>query len=429
MDIYLLRDGKEIGPFSEETTQSFLKKGTIVIDDLAWTPGLPSWSPLMHVLYPQQAAVELPVEEPIEVEQHIVELPVAEVEPPIEEPAPPAPVREEPIHGEPATAKQKAFLSYLGIPFSSTTTKETAAVLVNEAMEDPKLNARIVQWNGDRLRLHPDIFAAELQAKRENRSNRFFEACQHEGADILVDVTRAHCQVLVGFLDVTYPNWDANDADAPRTYFFPAVAEKFPQLVRKEWRDKLHFPNGQKAAAAAPRRNPSTPLNPAPSPMGALIRGAVFGLALLLALYVGVQIFSDDPEPESPTPAEVPAAPLLPAQPVKVAAAPEPAKAPAPEADEPKQEAPAPSTPPPAAETPAMETTPITPAAPKTHVIITKPVDVKLRFGSAKVAKGTQFKIISVDAVNVTVIYGAETVTIPVEYTDLSAPPAPAPEL
>ena len=400
MDIYLLRDGKEIGPFSEETTQSFLKQGTVVMDDLAWTPGLSAWSPLVQVLYPARSPVEQQPEERVVAVAHGE---ISAVEPP--------------------TAKQKAFLSYLGIAFSGDTTKEHAAILVNEAMEDSRLNARVLQWNEDRLRLHPEIFAAEAQAKKDNRANHFFDACHREGADILTDVTKAHCQVLVGYLDVNFPNWDANEAEAARNYFFPAVAEKFPQLVRKEWRDKLKYPDGHKVAAELMQRGPSARTHTGPSPMGALIRGAVFGLALLLVLYVGVQMFSGDPIKEAPDfTGDNPTLPR-PTDPPKVASRPprETTKPAAAESGTDKVEM-TPS----GGEPPAMDSAPTTPAAPKTHVIIAKPVDVKLRFGSAKISAGTQFKIISQDAASVTVVYGAETVTIPIENTDLAAPqPAP----
>ena len=43
MDIYILRDGKEIGPLSEETTQTMLKDGSIVMGDFAWCPGMSDW--------------------------------------------------------------------------------------------------------------------------------------------------------------------------------------------------------------------------------------------------------------------------------------------------------------------------------------------------------------------------------------------------
>ena len=411
MDIYLLRDGKEFGPFSEETTQSFLKQGTIVMDDLAWTPGLPAWSPLVQILYPART----PSEQTFDLQS----------EPPItfqhEQPVETAVLRDEPPAGDPPTVKQRAFLSYMGLALPATATKEEAAILVNEAMEDPKLNARVLQWNDDRLRLHPDIFAAELQAKKGDRANRFFDICQHEGADILDGVTKAHCQVLVGYLDVNFPNWDAHEADAPRAYFFPAVAEKFPQLVRKEWHGKLQYPSGLKVAADFGKRRPSTRLHPAPSPVGALVRGAVCGFALLLVLYVGVQIFSGEPEastPVTPLPTAVKPAVVAPETPSGKIPPPEPAKPVSTADPEPvKAEMVA---------TETISTAPAAPVIPKTHIIVTNPTDVRLRFGTAKISTGTQFKIVSQDARSVTVVYGAETVTIPIENTDLAAPlPAP----
>ena len=114
-----------MGPYSEEITQAFLKQGGIRRDDLAWMPGLAEWTPLAQVLL-------------------------------FSDPPPAAAKPAEHSHaGDGATGKQKAFMTYMGIPFSSSTTKEQAALLVNEAMENPKLNARVLQWNDDRLTLHP----------------------------------------------------------------------------------------------------------------------------------------------------------------------------------------------------------------------------------------------------------------------------------
>ena len=52
MNIYILRDGKEDGPYSEEATQNLLKQGNVLIGDLAWRAGMPGWLPLHAVLYP-----------------------------------------------------------------------------------------------------------------------------------------------------------------------------------------------------------------------------------------------------------------------------------------------------------------------------------------------------------------------------------------
>ena len=234
MDIYILRDGKEIGPFSEETTQTLLKQGSISEGDYAWHPGLPKWIPLADVLNPAAPALETPPPPP----------PTAAAE---AAPVVAAAVADLPKAGESATEKQKALLGYLGLPFSAEISKDQAALLVNDAMEDAKNGPRLVQWNTDRLKLHPALFAAEIQAKKESRASEFFGHCETDGAEYFTKITKAHCQVLVGYLDVKFPDWD-EDKEAARKYFFPAVAEKFPQLVAKPWQGKLRYASGANAA-------------------------------------------------------------------------------------------------------------------------------------------------------------------------------------
>jgi len=41
MRIFLVKSGKEIGPFSEEQIQSMLNAGMIALTDSAWHEGLP----------------------------------------------------------------------------------------------------------------------------------------------------------------------------------------------------------------------------------------------------------------------------------------------------------------------------------------------------------------------------------------------------
>jgi len=42
MDIYILRDGKEVGPFSEEAVRTLIKQEDITEKDMARRRGLPS---------------------------------------------------------------------------------------------------------------------------------------------------------------------------------------------------------------------------------------------------------------------------------------------------------------------------------------------------------------------------------------------------
>ena len=278
MDIYILRDGKETGPFSEATTHTLLQQGSIAETDFAWHAGLPKWIALADVLHPPAPALETPPPPP----------PAADEIPAVV----PAPVADLPKAGESATEKQKALLGYLGIPFSAELSKDHAALLVNDAMEDAKNGPRLVQWNTDRLKLHPDLFAAELQVKKEARASEFFAHCAGEGAEYFTKITKAHCQVLVGYLDVKFPNWD-EDRDAAKKYFFPAVAEKFPQLVAKPWKDKLRYASGAKIAAELSRQRPAGSkvrrrASSSTGPLAAITRGLVFG-AIILAMFFFVQ--------------------------------------------------------------------------------------------------------------------------------------------
>jgi hypothetical protein len=314
MDIYILRDGKEIGPFTEETTQNLLKQGSILMEDFAWHAGLPKWLPLDEVLGATQheEPTAAPIEEPVE-------------EAPAEKAGTPAKRA-----GEPATGKQKALLSYLGIHFSSELTKDQAALMVNDAMEDAKNASRLAQWNTDRLRLHPEIFSDEIQAKKESRASRYFDICQAEGEDYFTKVTKAHCQVLVGYLDVKFPDWDANEKESVKNYFFPAIAEKFPQLVKKQWKGKLRYSDGKKVAAEFKRGPAASPVvkRGTSSPLIAIGRGIVFGVIILVMFFFVKNVMNGggkSPAPDAAKPAAQPAAaPSKPAEPpAPVAAKPE----------------------------------------------------------------------------------------------------------
>ena len=301
MDIYILRDGKETGPFTEEATQSMLKQGSILINDLAWRPGMPNWQPLHAVLYPaaQPDSVRPP---PPPADLTPPPMPSAPGAPPVGRPRSPAvatvpkvvavPSSESGV--EPATARQKAFLSYMGIAIPPDLTREKAALLINDEMENPKDAGRLQRWNQDRFRLHPDLFADEIKTKKENRANFFHEVCQGEGAEFFEKVTKAHTQVLVDYLDKRYPNWDARDDEAKYNYLFPAIAEKFPQLVKRGAKGRFKYPEGPKVAPELSRRSAVVGRHaPRSSPAGAIARGVIFGAIILGAIYFGVDYYKN----------------------------------------------------------------------------------------------------------------------------------------
>lgn len=282
MDIYILRDGQQTGPYTEEGVHTLLKDGAAKLDDFAWRDGLANWQPLSSVLYPKSASgifppppkdAPTPTPEPFLSPVAVAKAAQAEtVEP-----------KKSADGTEPATAKQKAFLTFLGIDFPGNLTKGRATTLLEAAAENPHKTERMKRWETEKLRLHPELFAEEIQAKKENRAQHFLEICQREGTEYFHDVTKAHTQVLVAYLDVQHPRWDER-ANASR-YLFAALAEKFPQLVKLSAKGQLKYPGGPKAADEMERSGIATRPRKKHSPFVAMLRGVGIGLILLAALY------------------------------------------------------------------------------------------------------------------------------------------------
>jgi len=426
MDIYILRDGKEIGPFSEETTQSLLKQGSVLINDLAWQPGMPQWIPLHSVLYPPPGASSA-------------------------KPPPPPNAALESAAAEPATERQKAFLSYMAIHFPPDATKAQAALLVNEAMENPNDPGRVSRWNEDRLRLHPDLFAPEIRARKENRASHFFEMVEMKGSGYFNNVTKAHCQVLVGYLDVQYPNWDARGDDAVFNYFFPAIAEKFPQLVTKEGKGRFKYPHGPKVAAELSRHARTPHVKAHRSPLASVARAIGFGVGFLLVVFAGYTFYTTnksthaglaDSNQDDASSISASGDVLLPA--------PDPTGTPPPNdataSDAPSRQAPETMFSDPSAATPrASVDTPAAgpifdpapseaafpnpnpaPTPAKTNLVLTKPTEVRSPFGPLRLPTGTPVKLISREGSMVQVRYRDEEYLIPVNSTDLLSSGTPA---
>lgn len=412
MDILILHHGEQLGPLSDTAVRRLLADGAVDLTDPAWRTGMQEWAPLAQVLSPASA-----------------EAGGADVAP------------------EPATERQKAFLAYMGIAFSPTVTRVEAAQLVNDTMEHPKDPARFARWNEERLRLHPELYAAEIQARKEGRAQRFLEICQQAGAGLFEKVTKAHCQVLVGHLDVHAPNWDANENEATWKHFFPALGEKFPQLVTEEGRHKLEA--GGKAGSPA-RPGPAS-LNtgktrPASTParrrLRAVVHGVIIGLATLGALWLGRGVIVGKPAPV-PTPdtnstvAAAPAPPAAPVSPPVAAATPPPVVTPPPaapvEAPAPAMTvaaaSPAPTTPepPPKMDAPAAAPAGDLLAAPpiRATATLTKPIEVALTYGKVIVPAGKPVDIVRRNGPLLSVRYLDKVIDIPASSTDVDAEIAP----
>src|SRR5215203_3534976 len=97
MDIYLLRDEKEVGPYAAEDVQSWLQQGHVSATELAWSEGYSEWQPLANLL-----GLEIP-------EAALAPAVLAEPEPQRQPEPEPEPI---PV-GPPASPRQKAFLTYM----------------------------------------------------------------------------------------------------------------------------------------------------------------------------------------------------------------------------------------------------------------------------------------------------------------------------
>ncbi len=459
MDIFILRGGEQTGPFDEQAVQKLIKTGAVRPQDMAWRKGLPAWLPVSEVLNPGS---EKPSEPP----------PVVQV----------SGVRSAPQSVTPATAKQKALLKYLGVEFSEKASKSEAALLVSDALEAPKLQARLAKWNEEKTRLHSDVFADEIDHRKAGRGATYVELCQTQGVGVVKDVTKAHCQVLVESLDKRFPSWEASPKDALWHYFFPAIAEHFPMLVMDEWKSKLRFGSTPKGATSSAHISGAISTSPerGPSPAQAAARGVVYGLAALGLIIGAMQLMKPSdptlanqgaaatppptppPTPEAPVqkpPTDapliaaidpVPALPLEPTPPAPVEAPPVAPVVPAapPMAEQPAAPPVVPTIPPvnpvpagpptlPRADTvappiaPPPMTTPTVPVAPvapvaKTDLTLTKPVSVQLQFGKVVLPAGTKVKFLGAIPTGLKCNFNNSIIVVPVTSTDYDGPQLPA---
>lgn len=552
MHIYILRDGTKIGPFSEATARKLLDQRAVAPNDLAWHEGAEKWLPLGYLFDLPESQYDALATPAAERAQAAVGSASAESSGSVTSagvlahPGRGANGEDHHVHGSErphssdahaeeaganrATPRQKAFLAYMGVEFPSDITREGAALLVNDLLERSSDPAKISRWNEDRLRLHPDLFEQEIEERKANRPARFYAYALKHAGDHFDGLTKAHAQVLIGYLDMKFPGWETNEQEGAWNYFFPAIAEKFPDVVRKQYRDKLSYPKGPRSLAGR-KSEKLAGKNRKVSPAIAILKGALAG-AFASALLAASLYFANRPSPvarANPAPApqggeklrataEHATAPSSGASSVAQAApadssqaAPQAAKAAktaelpifAAEDDHPartdaaavKKESPAtanaedesgkmanaaspkaavadapkPSAPEstpvlasnvslfgqpepgksvakaeqPAGDAPAgtvadassssgnstldylfpNANAAATPAPRRTSVTLTRPVDVTLQFGKARIPQGTQLRLVSKEGASVKVSYLNTVVQVPLGSTDLAAAP------
>ena len=457
MDIFIIREGQQTGPFSEDAVRAFLIEGTARPADMGWCKGMAEWRPLGEVLQAQHE--------------------------PSADAATQPPVATNAAEGKfvPATAKQKALLKYLGAEFGENLTKERAALAVSDALETPKLQARIRKWHDDKLRMHADLFQDEIDFRKANRTARYLERIQTEGSDVLKDVTKAHVQVLVESLDKRQPGWEAEPESALWDFLLPAIGEHFPQLVQPAHKGHIKPVSAARAGTTVTRGIGATAgLAMPPQPtgtLGAMIRGGALGVIALGAIVVGHQYWQESHSKVAPQTAVAPAsatpekkesasgpaieltrtdpaaqpqeklladskAPAAPAEnppvPESVPAPPAPSEKPAPSpamnaeksaAPPPPEEkpvTPAPSAPPMAPEARAAVNTPPA-AAPRAAVKLMQGIGVMLPNGQVSLPAGTVLRYLAMEGQNVRVSWNNNVFFVPAMATDLNEPvPAPS---
>ena len=471
MDIFIIREGRQVGPFSEGAVKAFLTEGTARPADMGWIKGMAEWRPLSEVLKPASA-------------QGNGTAPATGSEAPPSETSISA-------HESPATAKQKAFLKYLGAEFGENLTKQRAALAVSDAIETPKLQPRIRKWQEDKLRLHADIYQDEIDYRRANRTHRYLERIQTEGADVLKDVTKAHVQVIVESLDKRNPGWESDPEAALWDHLLPAIGSHFPQLVQPAHEGTMKSAGGSRIARAATRGLSAAAATAMPRPqagtLGAMIRGVLLGVIALGGILIGHHYWkksnsqgttaapaspekkdtqtgplaSKDPLPKDPAleppgklnaenklpelPPDKPSPPAPAPDPVPAPAVPNEPPAPAPAINTEKPAVPAvpaipeekPPMPPPAApplipDAPAAVTPPAA-SAPRTAVKLVQGIGVMLSNGQVKLPAGTVLRYLATEGANVRVSWNNNVFFVPAAATDVNelvparADPAVAP--
>ena len=193
MEIYLLRGGKETGPFDREAVEGMYRRGEVGEMDYAWRSGLVKWERVGDFLRVGKVTGR---------ESEVVER-----------------LKDEELP-----------------TFGTVKLSEAESVRVEVEVEEKKKE----EWTNE-----------ETKIRQAERVVVYQDFCQSVGVEYFTKVSKAHCLVVIGYLDERFPDWDGEVAEASRRYFFPAMAEKFPQLVVAGWRGKLRFEGEKKMVSTA----------------------------------------------------------------------------------------------------------------------------------------------------------------------------------
>jgi len=137
-----------------------------------------------------------------------------------------------------ATARQLAFLTYLGVTVPSGVSKSDAAALIDSAIADESLSERRSTWRYDRYNLYPDLFAEECAKFKASRAAFLLGVYNNFRGDFvrpspgvrnpLRKLQLSDIEAIVSKLDLAHRGWDRDLMAAFLDYVLPAVEGTLP---------------------------------------------------------------------------------------------------------------------------------------------------------------------------------------------------------
>jgi len=217
--IHVARGGKKIGEFDDEhDILSGLRDATLLMDDYYWCEGMSEWTRLYTLEISKAALATTAQKDALKAAGQ-----------PFNELTTKAQVSAlfSARKDGPATAKQRALLSYLGQPVTETISKKDAADRIDAIVGSNDGKDKFGDWNDDKLILFPDIFADEIAALKKECFAEY-NAFRSEGpaSPELPKLCWDHAIRIFTYLDATRPGWMKPRSAMLIDHFLPCVKAK-----------------------------------------------------------------------------------------------------------------------------------------------------------------------------------------------------------
>jgi hypothetical protein len=218
--IHVARDGEEIATFDEEhDILSGLRDGTLLMNDSFWCEGMTEWKPLSS-LEISKGALATPAQKDA---LKAAGLPFDDLTTKAEVSALFS------SHDDAlASAKQLALLAYLGDPVAQKLSKKEASERIDMILGDADRQEKFRDWNDDKVILFPDVFAEEINARREEcfAEYKAFRAELGAAASELPKLSLDQANRIFAYLDARKPGWMKPRIAMFLDHFLPCVEAK-----------------------------------------------------------------------------------------------------------------------------------------------------------------------------------------------------------